>query len=1108
MWENKDRTVEYHLDDQDDLKFVLENYTRARTFSSFFPGIAGLTGIPLWCFYVNRGQAVCSFGTESKDGAIMEFQPANKAYRLVGTHGFRTFIKFDTEDREGFYEPFNESCANAGFDVHNRMTVSPYDLCLEETNETLGIKVRVEYFTVPEEPVAALARSVTITNCGGGTLRLELLDGMPAITSYGMWDLHMKNMSRTIEAWAMVENMEKKAPFYRLKVNAEDGPEVTQIMAGNFYAGFFHNGCKIRMLEPIIDPVWIFGHVSDLSYPFEFCKKGFRVPGPEEQIGTNQTGCAMGYAALELGAKESKTVYSLIGHAKTKSSLNSLITGYLNEDFFGRKAERNRRIIRELTDKSFVRSACKAFDSYSRQNFLDNVLRGGLPVSIEAGGRRDVFHAYSRRHGDPERDYNSFRLLPEYYSQGNGAYRDICQNRRNDAWFNPDTGISNVVYFLNLIQLDGYNPLVVKGNSYRYTGEAAVLSSLLQLEEGQASLLAKFLEKPFAPNTLLAFVHKEKLAPNLTAHELVSRVILHSIRHEEAEHGEGYWIDHWHYNLDLLESFETLFPDRMASLLGEERLLCFYEDEYYVLPRKERYVFINGRLGQYRSIGRDEWKKQLLAAREYDRYRVRTDNGRGEIFYASLWCKLLCICVNKLASLDAHGTGVEMEAGKPNWNDALNGLPGMFGSSVCETLELKRLILLLKGWLAKYGLLNGMLNVPVELGHFLSGLLGAIGEANASDAGIGVEGCHILWERSNSLKEQYREKIRYGLDGRETTLDAAYINQFLDEAFDLVERGIKKSYASDSGIYHAYFINEPEEYVISDREDGNSTVEVKRFKQLPLPPFLEAQVHALRVNRDADEAKKLYESVLRTELYDRELGMYRSNASLNAFPMEVGSIRAFTPGWLENESVFLHMEYKYFLELLKSGLEEEFYRTAATALVPFMNPEVYGRSIFENSSFIASSANPNKSIRGGGFVARLSGTTSEFYSMLLVMALGTQPFRLNENSEPELKLEPRLPGWMLAEKPGRTVIFSEGTDKELELGRDTYAFRFLGDVLLVYHNENRLNTYGADAVKTVKIILEQEGSERLEFKGDTIPAPYASYVRKGRYSRIDAFLAP
>jgi preprotein translocase subunit SecE len=54
------------------------------------------------------------------------------------------------------------------------------------------------------------------------------------------------------------------------------------------------------------------------------------------------------------------------------------------------------------------------------------------------------------------------------------------------------------------------------------------------------------------------------------------------------------------------------------------------------------------------------------------------------------------LLVNKLSSFDPFGCGIEMEANKPNWFDSLNGLPGLFGSSACETFELKRLLIFIK----------------------------------------------------------------------------------------------------------------------------------------------------------------------------------------------------------------------------------------------------------------------------------------------------------------------------------------------------------------------------------------------------------------------------
>src|SRR3989338_5197919 len=99
-----DKKPKYYIDSNNE--FVIENYNLAGTFSNFLPGIAGLFGIPMWVFYVNRGQAVCSFGVNGKDNPIMEFFPANRAYKLVSSQGFRTFLKIKKGKNNIFYEPF------------------------------------------------------------------------------------------------------------------------------------------------------------------------------------------------------------------------------------------------------------------------------------------------------------------------------------------------------------------------------------------------------------------------------------------------------------------------------------------------------------------------------------------------------------------------------------------------------------------------------------------------------------------------------------------------------------------------------------------------------------------------------------------------------------------------------------------------------------------------------------------------------------------------------------------------------------------------------------------------------------------------------------------
>src|SRR5690349_6855434 len=128
----------YYL--ESDGSFVIENYQHKKVFSNFFPGVSGLWGIPMWAFYINRGQAISSFGIESKDKAVLEFQPANRAYRLTSIQGFRTFLKIIDGKKQKFYEPFSNSLTSP-YKVHQRMIITSHDLTIEETNASLGLKI-------------------------------------------------------------------------------------------------------------------------------------------------------------------------------------------------------------------------------------------------------------------------------------------------------------------------------------------------------------------------------------------------------------------------------------------------------------------------------------------------------------------------------------------------------------------------------------------------------------------------------------------------------------------------------------------------------------------------------------------------------------------------------------------------------------------------------------------------------------------------------------------------------------------------------------------------------------------------------------------------------
>lgn len=74
-------------------RYVMRNYDQKKPMANFLSGLSGFWGVPMWTFYVNRGQGITSFGTQNKDGGIEKFQSAEKAYFLAPFTGFRTFIK-------------------------------------------------------------------------------------------------------------------------------------------------------------------------------------------------------------------------------------------------------------------------------------------------------------------------------------------------------------------------------------------------------------------------------------------------------------------------------------------------------------------------------------------------------------------------------------------------------------------------------------------------------------------------------------------------------------------------------------------------------------------------------------------------------------------------------------------------------------------------------------------------------------------------------------------------------------------------------------------------------------------------------------------------------
>jgi len=898
-----------------------------------------------------------------------------------------------------------------------------------------GIQATALYFSIPGERTAALARVLTLTNETADSMDLELLDGMSAIVPYGLNQDFLKNMTQLSKAWMQAEDHEQGLAYFRVRASLEDGAIVREVKSGNFCLGWDETG----RLNPIVQPGLIFGEDTSMAIPERFQSSGLSELMAGRQVTSNQFLCCFLPKVTTLQPGDSVTLYSIYGQAESKTVVAALADAITPDTWFDEKRRMAASLAEALVAPISCKTASPLFDAYAKQTYLDNALRGGAPLIFRSEGKEVPFHIYSRKHGDPEREYNYFSLGQEYYAQGNGNYRDVNQNRRCDVLFSPKMGDSNIRTFLDLIQTDGYNPLVITPSTYSLPPEK-------QAEYAKGlPFLSEILRSDFTPGQIAMAAE----AAGITGiRELTARIICDSYSEPNADFAEGYWCDHWTYNLDLIETYLSVYPEEKEALLFAENTCRWYETRVLVNPRSKRYAMTENGLRQYYALDEKAKKPQ-------HKWMHTSDGTEGR---SSVMEKLLLLCAIKTATLDAAGMGVEMEGGRPGWYDALNGLPGLFGSSMAETCELARLLRFAAEALEKR---PGSVALYQEIADLLESVAAIIQEE--------PDGFR-RWDRMNAYKEAYRIRTMEGYSGGRRDVSCEELAKMLRTMEDAVLKGIEAAKTYHNGLIPTYFTFRAED--IRDNLPGKLIPTV-------LPLFLEGPVRYLKLPLAAGEKRELAHSVRNSGLYDQLLSMYKVNEKLSSVSYEAGRALAFTPGWLENESVWLHMEYKYLLELLKSGLYPEFAEAFRDAAIPFLDPSRYGRSPLENVSFIASSANPDPQIHGRGFVARLSGSTAEFIHMWQLMFFGDNPFRL-EDGRLTLRFDPSIPDYLMS---------------------DSLSATFLGHIPVEYET-GTLNALipGITQVKSYHLIY-RDGTEE-HFHGAVLMEDAAKAVRSGNVVKI------
>jgi len=1035
---------EYYFEKE---RFVIENYLEKSPFSNFLPGIAGKKGIPLWAFYVNRGQGISGFGLQDKNHPIMEFTPANKAYETVGQIGFRSFLIVGGR----YYEPFLPNSGNP-----HRLLIDRHSFSIEEMNPEIGIKIVVTYFGLPNENIGALVRRTKITNISKKDLDVQILDGIAEILPAGVNNSGFKEMSNLLVSWMDVEELENDIAFYNLRSSTGDSAEVKKVTNGNYLFGLVDG----TLCRPIVDQDLVFGQDSSKRSANHYAKIGHDGILKVKQVTVNKIPCGFIPTKKTLKPGETLAIDIISGYTHMKEHLYEFLAKAKTKGYLDEKGEEAKALIAEIVADVQTETGSLIFNEYVKQNYLDNLLRGGYPYKIG----NSIYHLFSRRHGDLERDYNFFSLAPEFYSQGSGNFRDVCQNRRLDSFIHPEVGAHNLRHFAALIQLDGYNPLTIGGLSFSLEDEDMRNELVDKLFQTNKDEIKKYLSGRFTPGGLVNYLANLNL--NQDESSYLEAIISQSTSHIESAYGEGYWSDHFTYILDLAEAFEAIYPDKIREVLFKQNDILTFDSPVTVLGKLDKTVIdSHNRVRQYGSLLHfDEDKIERLNLNRYGSNWVKI----GSLPYqTNIFTKFLLLVLNKHSQLDPEGIGVEMEADKPGWNDAMNGLPGLFGSGVSETIELKRIV----RYLAEH-LQADEIELPKEIFDFFNGLF------HAKD-----------YEDRVKLRDNFRDSVRFGLEGSLISVNYLDVKRYLNDLNNQLRITLENLFDENNGIIPTYVVHEVKEHQPILRNNkpviGNYHLPLTRpsvYLKRYLPKFLEAPARLLKTDFNREKLRRMYLAIKQSDIYDEVLGIYKTSEKLVNEDYEIGRIRAFSAGWLERESDFLHMIYKYLMGLLKSGLHEEFFAEIKRNLVCFMDPKIYGRNILENSSFIAPSNNPNPAIHGKGFLPRLSGSTVEVLDIWRMMMIGEKPFRMNGN---QLVFQP---------KP---VIAKEYFRED-----GTLSFTFLKKTKITYVNPSLKDTFRA-SINKIELISD-EGKEI--FYQNFITANQAVKIRDNFYKNIKIYI--
>ncbi len=747
---------------------------RLDTMPSFLMTLVGDTD--LW-MYINSNGAFTA-GRVEPDRCLFPYETDDRLRHLAGLNGPVTLIRFP-DGR--LWRPFDpRHTASAASRVLRRTPVGDA-VQFEESDLESGLVFRVEYALA--DALGVVRRAELRTSSGAASI--ELLDGYRNIMPADVPLILQQTMSTLVDGYKRCERVgETSLAIYALEAAISDSPQAKEALHFNAVWRKGLEGAHLLLDDEAVD-------AFERGSPLE-----------ARPVTTGRRGAYLCRASLTVPA-EQPVVWTLVAdahldHPAVAACRARLESGADLRSIIGESLHEDRARLRALLDDADADQATadRVAAAAHRSNVLFNAMRGGVPlngyridredfrrfVRLRNGGvaaEHDTFLGslpaelslvdlreqaarsgdphlerlsmeylpltFGRRHGDPSRPWNRFRIRIRDEHGGRatgyeGNWRDIFQNWEAVCRSYPAMLPGVIAKFLNATTAEGYNP-------YRIN------------EQG---------------------IDWEVPEP------------------ENPRSGIGYWGDHQIVYLHrLLQQCEESAPEWLGAM-ADRRVFSYAEVPYRFRSFEE--IAADPR----NSLVFDEAFDTELRSRSDrlggdGRLRRGADH-RPEL--VTLLEKLLVPALAKVANLVPEG-GIWMNTQRPEWNDANNALAG-HGLSMVTLYQLRHYA----DWCAALvgSLGEGDSPVSSTVARWCSDTSAAMADALSRMSGsAGVDDAQrwAIVSALGSAADRARASLRSDDLGEPLAVARRSLVEFFRLTSDLCDRSISSARRED-GLYESY----------------------------------------------------------------------------------------------------------------------------------------------------------------------------------------------------------------------------------------------------------------------------------------------------------------